>query len=79
MLCGLGCAAVSSVEMGFWVCGFGGGSSRARYYLQVRRAKRGSRRYTATSRSIPYYVQAVYYEKRTWYVGILLQGSDYPL
>ena len=24
-------AAVSSVEMGFWVCGPGGGSSRARY------------------------------------------------
>ena len=36
------CAAVSSVEMGFEVCGSGGGSSRARYYLQVRRAKRGS-------------------------------------
>ena len=40
MLCGV-CAAVSSVEMGFWVCGSGGGSSRARNYLQVRRAKRG--------------------------------------
>ena len=25
---------------GFWVCGSGGGSSRARYYLQVRRAER---------------------------------------
>ena len=37
------CAAVSSVEMGFWVRGYGGGSSRARYYWQVRRAKRGSR------------------------------------
>ena len=35
-------AAVARVEMGFWVCGFGGGSSRARYYLQVRRAKKGS-------------------------------------
>ena len=33
---------VSSAKMGFWVCGSGGGSSRARYYLQVRRAKRGS-------------------------------------
>ena len=27
--------------MGFWACGSGGGSSRARYYLQVRRTKRG--------------------------------------
>ena len=36
--------AVSSieVEMGLCVCGSGGGSSRARYYLQVRRAKSGS-------------------------------------
>ena len=42
MLCGV-CAAVSGFGMGFWVCGSGGGSSRARYYLQVRRAKRGSR------------------------------------
>ena len=41
--CGV-CAAFSSVEMGFCVCGSGGGSSRARYYLQVRRAKRGSPR-----------------------------------
>ena len=29
-------------KMGFWVCGSGGGSSSARYYLQVRRAKKGS-------------------------------------
>ena len=29
-------------EMGFWVCGSGGGSSRARYFLRVRRAKRGT-------------------------------------
>ena len=36
------CAAVSSVEKGFWVCGSEGGSSRARFYLQVRRAKGGS-------------------------------------
>ena len=41
LCCGV-CAAVSIVEMGFWVCGYGGGSSRARYYVQVRRAKRGS-------------------------------------
>ena len=27
--------------MGFCACGSGGGSSRARYYLQVGRAKRG--------------------------------------
>ena len=40
------CAAVSIVEMGFWVCGSGGDSSRARYYLQVSRAKRGSRERT---------------------------------
>ena len=42
LCCGV-CAAVSSVEVGFWVCGSGGGSSRARYYLQVRRAKSDSR------------------------------------
>ena len=54
MLCGLVrwsyaivysvCAAASSVKMGFYVCGSGGGSSCARRYLQVRRANRGSRR-----------------------------------
>ena len=44
--CGV-CVAVSSVEMGFWVCGSGGGSSRARYYLQVRRAKRDSHNFKA--------------------------------
>ena len=42
VLCCDVCAAVLSVELGFWVCGSGGRSSRARYYLQVRRAKRGS-------------------------------------
>ena len=31
--CGAG-AAVSSVEMGFWVCSHGGGSSRARAFLE---------------------------------------------
>ena len=41
--CGV-CAAISRVEMGFGVCGSGGGSSRARYYLQARRAKRSSHR-----------------------------------
>ena len=34
-------AAVSYVQMGFWVSGIGGSSSRARHYLQVRRAKMG--------------------------------------
>ena len=32
--CGV-CAAVPSVEMDFWVCCSGKGSSRARYYSQV--------------------------------------------
>ena len=32
--CGV-CAAVSTEELGFWVCGSGGGSSSERYYLQV--------------------------------------------
>ena len=42
VLCYGVCAPVASVEMGFWVCRCGGGSTRARYYSQVRRAKRGS-------------------------------------
>ena len=46
VLCCCVCAAVSSVEMGFWVCGPGGGLSRARYCLHVRRTKRGSRNRT---------------------------------
>ena len=41
LCCGV-CAVVSFVEMGFWVCGSASCLSRARYYLQVRRAKRGS-------------------------------------
>ena len=51
VLCCRVCANVSSVEMGFWVCGFGGGSSRARYCLQVRGAKKGGRLGCNTSRA----------------------------